>query len=223
MDQPELDAARHRRALAALRRINAICGIDRAVWGELARIASQGGGQPLRVLDVASGGGDITIRLARQAARHGMPLEISGCDISLTAVEHANAAAARAGFSGLHFFQHDVLEAPLPEAYDVVMCTLFLHHLEESAAETVLRQMAAACRRAVVVDDLIRSRSGYLLAWLGSRLLTRSPIVHVDGPLSVRAAFTVAEARQLAERAGLRGATIRRHWPQRFLLSWWKA
>ena len=66
------------------------------------------------------------------------------------------------------------------------------------------------------------TRHGRHLVEEGSRLLTRSPIVHVDGPLSVRAAFTVAEARQLAERAGLSGATIRRHWPQRFLLSWWK-
>jgi hypothetical protein len=94
--------------------------------------------------------------------------------------------------------------------------------LHETDAERLLRNMAAAARRAVLVDDLLRSRTGYLLAWLGSRLFTTSPIVHTDGPLSVRAAFSVDEARALAERAGLTGAQFHRHWPQRFLLSWLK-
>jgi len=69
---------------------------------------------------------------------------------------------------------------------------------------------------------LVRTRFGYALAWAGGRLLTRSPIVHTDGPLSVRAAFTLDEFGTLAERAGLRGATFRRHWPQRFLFAWRK-
>jgi hypothetical protein len=45
----------------------------------------------------------------------------------------------------------------------------------------------------------------------------------MDGPLSVRAAFTIAEARQLAEEAGLHGAAISWRWPFRFLLQWRRA
>jgi hypothetical protein len=41
-----------------------------------------------------------------------------------------------------------------------------------------------------------------------------------DGPISVAAAFSGAEAQTLAERAGLHGAVVTRHWPERFLLSW---
>ena len=63
-------------------------------------------------------------------------------------------------------------------------------------------------------------RLGYALAWLVTRLLSRSPIVHTDGPLSVAGAFTMAEARALAERAGLSGAQVGWRWPWRFLLSW---
>jgi SAM-dependent methyltransferase len=222
MDQPDLDAATHRRALAGLRRLNAICRIDSAVWQALGRIAATSKGSPLRVLDVASGGGDVAMRVARQAKRRGIALEMSGCDISPTAVAHASATARGAGLVDVHFFQCDVLNDSLPEGYDVVMCSLFLHHLHETDAERLLRNMAAAARRAVLVDDLLRSRTGYLLAWLGSRLFTTSPIVHTDGPLSVRAAFSVDEARALAERAGLTGAQFHRHWPQRFLLSWLK-
>jgi hypothetical protein len=126
------------------------------------------------------------------------------------------------GIDGARFFRLDALREPLPQGYDVLMCTLFLHHLEESDAVALLCRMATAARRSLLVDDLVRTRTGFVLAWVGGRLLTRSPIIHTDGPLSVRAAFGLQEVRGLAARAGLEPISIRRHWPQRFLMSWRK-
>ncbi len=80
--------------------------------------------------------------------------------------------------------------------------------------------MSQAAERAVLVDDLLRSQSGYWLAWVGCRMLSRSPVVHFDGPVSVAAAFRLAEVKVLCSEAGLPGANIRTHWPERFLLSW---
>jgi hypothetical protein len=79
--------------------------------------------------------------------------------------------------------------------------------------------MSAAARRLVAVDDLVRGAAGYLMAATAPRLLTRSPVVHVDARLSVRSAFTPEEARELAEAAGLSELDVRRHWPGRFLLT----
>ena len=78
----------------------------------------------------------------------------------------------------------------------------------------------AAARRLLLVNDLERSLVGLLLAVAGTRLLTRSPVVHYDGPWSVAAAFTVAEARRLARAAGLAGARVTRCWPWRWQLTW---
>jgi hypothetical protein len=55
---------------------------------------------------------------------------------------------------------------------------------------------------------------------VATRLLTTSYVVHNDGPLSVEAAWTMAEAQRLAEEAGLPGARISWRWPFRFLLTW---
>ena len=65
-----------------------------------------------------------------------------------------------------------------------------------------------AARQLVLINDLSRCGTGLLLAHLAGRLLTTSDVVRIDGPLSVRAAFTPAEAAQLAARAGLAGATV---------------
>ena len=75
-------------------------------------------------------------------------------------------------------------------------------------------------RRAVLVSDLSRSRAGHFFAWAGCRLLSRSRVFHVDGTRSVKAAFTPEEARGLAAHAGLDGARVTTHWPQRWLMNW---
>jgi hypothetical protein len=95
---------------------------------------------------------------------------------------------------------------------------LVLHHLDEDEAVRLLRTLSTTARWLVIVSDLDRSRLGLLLAWLGTRLLSRSPVVHVDSLRSVRAAFTRGEAASLAARAGLTSWRLTTHWPCRWRL-----
>ena len=99
------------------------------------------------------------------------------------------------------------------------MSSLFLHHLDERDAVRLLAAMRGAAGRLVAVEDLVRSWRGWLLAWLASRALTPSPVVRVDALRSVRAAYRPEEMIALARRAGWRRPRLRRHWPQRALLT----
>jgi len=219
MDQPGLDVSAHHKALNGLRRVNWLSGGVPAIWQELRSLVHFSSvDRPLRVLDVACGGGDVVLRLARQARASGLPIQFDGCDLSETALQLGCQTAQKQGILHVRFFQHDALREPFPEGYDVIMCSLFLHHLQEADAILLLKSMANAARRAIFVDDLLRTRWGYVLCWIGCRALSRSPIVHNDGPLSVRAAFTLDEARRLAVQAGLTSVQLRQHWPERFLL-----
>jgi 2-polyprenyl-3-methyl-5-hydroxy-6-metoxy-1,4-benzoquinol methylase len=219
IDQPDIDAPRLRGALRGLERINWWSGSARILWGPIHQLARECPARPLRILDVATGAGDVPIRLWRKARRAGVALEIAGCDRSAQAIAYARARAREYG-AAIHFFTWDALQGNFPGAPDVVMSSLFLHHLEETQAIALLRSMAAAARRMVLINDLQRSRAGFVLAYLGTRVLSASPVVHTDGPRSVEGAFTLAEARDLAQRAGLAGAAVGRRWPCRYLLSW---
>ncbi len=222
MDAPGLDPSRHIHALRALARVNRISGVGGRVWREVLNLwrerAHPRPGRPLRLLDVACGGGDVMVYVARRARSAGVPLEVHGCDRSPVALEHARCEFDRRGVPG-EFFVRDVLAEGLPDGYDLVCSSLFHHHLSREDAVELLRDMAQA-GRSVLVQDLLRGTLGYVLAWSGLRLLSGSDVARVDGPRSVRAAFTLSEARALAEDAQLSGAVVHRAWPERFILRW---
>ena len=83
-----------------------------------------------------------------------------------------------------------------------------------------LSKQAKAAKCAVLVNDLRRSTWGFVMATVGCHLLSRSPIVHFDGPQSVKAAFRTEEILRLAQESGLKDSRITNHWPQRYLLHW---
>lgn len=215
MDQPDLDAAEHCRALHGLGRINVLSRSAGILWRPLRDL----GQKQLRILDLASGGGDVAVHLWHKAHRAGFDWHIEGWDVSPVAVDYARAMAEQRG-AAVHFQMRDALTDPIPADFDAVVCSLFLHHLDADRARQLLRSMGQAARQLVLVNDLERCTLGLLAARWVTRLLSSSPVVHVDGPRSVEGAFTVHEAKQLADEAGLVGAAVTRRWPFRYLLTW---
>lgn len=219
MDAPSLAPAPRASALRALARVNALSGVTQRIWSEIHELSSVEVPRKIRILDVACGGGDVVVSLARRAARAGLDVEAHGCDVSPAALEVARVNADRVGVQA-HFFEVDVLRGEMPDGYDIVCCSLFLHHLDESDAVALLGVMAQSSCRTLLVQDLRRTVAGYLLAFGVLRMISRSEVAHTDGPRSVEGAFSLQEARELAHRAGLEGARVDACWPQRFCLTW---
>ena len=218
MDQPGLDASLHAGALAGLARVNRISGTPRSLWRPIMESADGAAREPLRVLDVACGGGDIAIAVKQRADREGIPMQVTGCDLSQTALDYAAKQAERAGVD-VSFVQCDAIEGELPDGYDAVYTSLFVHHLEGDQIVRLLRSMGRASRGRVIINDLIRSTVGYALARWGIHVLTRNPVCHVDAPLSVRAALTIPEILSYVEAAPLRLLEVHKVFPERYVLS----
>lgn len=183
--------------LADIVRINRWFGGYRVIRQSFARIRPP---ERFSVLDVGAASGDNgrVIRAAFPGAR-------------VTSLDHQPRNLALADAPRV---VSDAFALPFaPGSFDYVFCSLFLHHFEDRAVVELLRAFARTARRGVVVTDLERHplAAGFLPA---TRLLFGwEDITLHDGPISVRAAFTVGELRELARCAGLAGAEVRRHVP----------
>ncbi|MCA9144447.1 MAG: methyltransferase domain-containing protein [Planctomycetaceae bacterium] len=217
MDDPDLDRHAHELALRGLQRINAWTRNAALAWKYIAKVGSEIRERPVRVLDVATGSADIPIALMKMSASRGVGLEVDACDISdqALAVAAENCSAANVA---VRLFRHDILRDDVPKRYDVIMCSQFLHHLTSKDAASVLRKMKSASTHRVLVVDLERSRLNWLQVWFATRVLSRSKVVHFDGPQSVRAAFTVSEFRTLAQELDFASFAIHKKWPCRFVM-----
>ncbi|MFN5755686.1 MAG: methyltransferase, partial [Planctomycetia bacterium] len=169
MDDPSLAAADHLHALSALARINAFSGTAPQLAAAIRRLTAAAlPERPLEIVDIACGGGDVTMALARRLARLRLKrsgaaprpaVRVTGIDVSPRAVAHATARAAEAGIAAgaeVAFAVRDVVADGCP-ACDIATCSLFLHPLDDADAIRVLRSLAAAARIGVVVSDLLRS------------------------------------------------------------------
>jgi ubiquinone/menaquinone biosynthesis C-methylase UbiE len=219
MDSPEIEPGEHRRALNGLARLNALSGAAHAIWREVKTVASKN--KQLKVLDIATGAADVPLRVWRIARRQGYNLQIDGCDLSDTALNQARQSSAACGAPS-KFFKLDACKENIPSGYDVLMTSLFIHHLDEKDVVNLLQRMGQAAGRLLVIDDLERSAANLNMVKAVSRIFCRSPIVHFDGPASVKQAFTRAELQDLGAQAELNGAQIKEHFPCRMTLVWHK-
>ena len=165
MDQPGLDPAEHDRALQGLRRINAISRCVPGLFHQVERLASDNPSMQLSVLELACGGGDTAIALAALAEKRALNISFQACDLNPEAVRLARRNVVQSD-SSVDVFVADALDSTGSKQFDVVYCTLFVHHLDPPDVIQLLKGMAARARQLVIVDDLIRSRLGYSLAWM---------------------------------------------------------
>ena len=183
--------------LADLVRINRWFGGHRVIRQSFERMEPP---ERFTVLDVGAASGDNG-----RAIRAGFP----GARVTSLDLQPRNLALADAPR-----VVGDAFALPFaPASFDYVFCSLFLHHFEDAAVVELLRAFARLARRGVIVTDLERHALAAAFLPATRRLFGWQHITLHDGPISVRAAFTACELRELARQAGLLRADVRRHLP----------
>ena len=194
--------------------INRIGGA-RAILNELRRM-SRGWPGPVRILDVAGGGADIPRAIVRWARRAGLRVSIVSLDSSPGVLRYARRVSRE--FPEIRFVRGDARTLPFAAAgFDYVICSLFLHHLTDEGARALLADFDRLAARGIVVSDAIRRRRAVFWVWFLT--LFGNKLVHYDGPLSVRRAFTIPEIEAVAARAGVGWARVRPVFGHHFVLS----
>jgi SAM-dependent methyltransferase len=200
MDRPQPVTAELVSDLRNLRQLNRHFGSYALTTHFLQRWIQQG--MRLRVLDLATGSGDIPRLVVDYARKIRAVVTVDAIDQQSSTLEIARGLSA--GYPEIDFKQGDALLFGEDGEYDIVLSSLALHHFDETTAVRMLERCRQLSRQFILVSDLRRG----LLATVGVYLLTaviyRDPMTKTDGRLSAARSFSFHEFRSLAERAGWR-------------------
>lgn len=199
MDRPQPVSAELEVDLRNLRQLNRYFGSHRLIMRFLRLWLKPN--RRMRILDLATGSGDIPRLIVDHAREVKATVAIDAVDQQASTLEIARRLSA--GYPEIEFLQGDILTLTR-EPYDLVLCSLALHHFSEEDAVAVLRRCRDLSRRYVLVSDLRRGTLATLGVFLLTGLLFREKMTRVDARLSAERAFSFREFRILAERAGWR-------------------
>ena len=212
-DAERMDARVVRRSLGDVARANTLFGGTRAVIAELRRAVGPAAREPLTLLDVGTGRGDIPAAATEWGHRRGIQLDTIGIERS--------ESLARIAAERTMVLSADALHLPLADdSVDIAMCSQVLHHFERADAASVLRELDRVARTRVIVSDLHRSWLAAGGIWLASFPLRFHPVSRHDGVVSVLRGFTRRELGELIEQAVGQRADVRYRLGFRVTASW---
>jgi SAM-dependent methyltransferase len=209
-----------RACLRSLEQVNRWLLGYRPTLAWLARLPSESH-EPMHIVDVGSGGGDLLRQIAGWARKRGIAVQLTGIDLN----PYAARAAAESTPKKLEiaWVTGDALVYRPEKPMDIVVSSLMAHHLQEEEIIALLRWMEATARKGWFINDLERSeRASRMFGWVAPVVGWHRFVRH-DGPVSFRRAFQKEDwVRMLAE-AGIprEVVTVERWRPGRLCVGRW--
>ncbi len=177
-------------------------------------------GRPLRIVDVGSGGGDMLRRIAGWAARRGTPVHLTGIDLNPFAARAAQeftaactpieAPVSQIGPAApIEWVTGDAFSYAPAQGIDVVLSSLFTHHLEDPEIVRFVTWMESVTSLGWFINDLCRESTPLHLFGLVARVARWHRFVQHDGPVSFRRSFREQDWQRLLSAAGVPRAAQR--------------
>ncbi|WP_263408886.1 methyltransferase domain-containing protein [Terriglobus tenax] len=174
--------------------------------------------EPLHIVDVGFGGGDLLRRIAAWARRRSIAVQLTGIDLNPYAARAAAESTPRE--LGIEWVTGDALEYRPKKPVDIVVSSLLTHHLEDEEIVALLRWMETTVRLGWFINDLERSeRSSRMFGWVRWHRIVRH-----DGPVSFRRAFRTEDWVNLLAAAEIprEAVTVEKWRPGRLCVGRWK-
>lgn len=222
MDAADVEFADYRACLRDLATVNVLTLAYRPTLAWLDRLARTGRlapGRPVVILDVGSGYGDMLRQIDRWAARRDLSVDMIGLDHDPRAARAA--AEATTPDRPIRWVTADCFAWPPDGRVDLIVSSLFGHHLDDTELVRFLGWMEATAAVGWFVNDLHRHPVSYYGFMALSRLARWHRFVRHDGLVSIGRAFVKSDWRRALAEAGLPAGDVEMSWwmPFRLCLS----
>ncbi len=175
------------KSLTDLRHINQWFGGNRTTTSLLRKVARRSRTNRLSLLEVGSGSGAVPLAAQRVLARNAITVQVTLLDRLQSHLPGSNVSAVAGNALHLPFRNG---------SFDVVSCSLLAHHFDPPELVSFVIEALRVTSKAVLINDLIRSRLHLGLVYAGLPMF-RSRLTWHDAPASVRRAYTISEMRKL--------------------------
>jgi len=167
------------------------------------------------IIDVGCGNGDMLRTLADYGIKNSINFRLIGIDANNFTINHARKLSK--SFSNISYRCEDVFDKPFEELkYDIVLCTLTLHHFKEDDILRLMSVFNANSRIGIVINDLQRSAVAYRLFQVLCFVFRLNSMSREDGLTSILRGFKKEELVNFSKKLKLNNYIIQWKWAFRY-------
>lgn len=217
MDEDNISFEEFHDCLIGLERINHLTMAYRPTLQWLQPFITRN--EHLTLLDAATGGGDMLRQIANK-----WPVRVATGQLQLLGVDLNPWAKKSAEYwpsystpvpaivpSVITYETANIFEFAPEQPPDIVISSLFTHHLTNTQVVNFLRWMDSRARKGWFINDLHRHAIPYYFIKGATAIFSRNRLIRNDAAVSVARSFTGADWQELINKAGLKGQ-VRIQW-----------
>lgn len=215
MDDFDLKGAELRRTLQDLENINSWLGGNTITKAGINKL-NISKAEPIKIVDIGCGNGAMLRELSIWGKRKGFNFELIGVDANPYAIEIAEELSE--DFENVTFLCQNIFSEEFRKTeYDILLCTLTLHHFKDSQIPELLHQFYEQSRVGIVINDLQRSKKAYSLFKAFCAVFVNNEIARKDGLISILRGFKKSDIEKYMNTINVKSYHVEWKWAFRYL------
>jgi 2-polyprenyl-3-methyl-5-hydroxy-6-metoxy-1,4-benzoquinol methylase len=216
MDDFAMEGEILREALDKIASINRLLGGNKVtIEGVEKLLENKKSATEIRILDVGCGNGDMLRALAEYGNVKGLNFKLIGMDANGFTIDYAKRLST--GFENISYTCADIFdEIKQARNYDVILCTLTLHHFKDEEILKLLSGFRKQAAVGIVINDLHRSRLAYYLFTAICKVFRLNKMSKDDGLVSILRGFKKNDLINYAQKLNINKHFLRWRWAFRY-------
>lgn len=215
MDSFELQGEGLKKTLKDLERINRLLGGNRVTIKGIEKLRFSDSGK-IHIADIGCGSGEMLRKIAKWGRKRDLKLKLVGVDANPHTIKIAEDLSA--DFPEISFKVQNIFSEEFKKNnYDIISCSLTLHHFKKNEINNLLCTLKKQARLGVVINDLHRSKRAYYLFQLFCFFFVKNNIAKKDGLVSILRGFKLNDFIEISEALAIENHEIKWCWAFRYL------
>ena len=216
MDDFEMEGNVLSDALDKIAKINRLLGGNQLTLDGVKNIITQNPTiDKITIVDIGCGNGDMLRILSNYACEKNLNFELIGIDANQFTVNYAKELSHH--YPDIKYRCEDIFKKPFEILqYDIVLCTLTLHHFKDEEIIKLLEVFKANAKLGIVINDLERSSISYRLFQTLCFIFRLNDMSRKDGLVSILRGFKKTELEQFSKKLNFRNYKIQWKWAFRY-------